>query len=236
MFQIRQVESNQTDVHPRLSEVVRRHLQHAYRRPPAEHTREAFARLDPPAGVPWLLDGGCGNGESSVRLAQAFPEAWVLGVDRSAARLEQGQRLHEPLPPNLCLLRADLVDLVLMARDAGWRCATLYLLYPNPWPKAEHLQRRWHGHAVFPLLLQLADQLELRSNWELYLQEFALALELTGRPRPEIESWQPQQPVSAFERKYLLAGQPLYRLRSDLNDKEQIAKADLQNTRDRQVS
>ena len=38
-----------------------------------------------------ILDAGCGTGEISVRLAQLFPAAQVLGVDILAAHLERGR-------------------------------------------------------------------------------------------------------------------------------------------------
>lgn len=40
-----------------------------------------------------ILDAGCGVGESTLRLAARFPEARVIGVDKSAARL--GRQLRD---------------------------------------------------------------------------------------------------------------------------------------------
>lgn len=208
MFQVHEVLSNQTDLHPRLDDVVTRHLEHAFRRPIGEPTRAACVDLAYPADRPRLLDGCCGLGESSWRLAKARPDAWVLGIDKSADRLE---RAEAERPTNLRLLRADLVDFALLARERGWSFEALNLFYPNPWPKSEHFQRRWHGHAVFPTLLELAPRIELRSNWEIYLREFARALSLAGW-EARVEDWNPPEPETAFERKYQKAGQPLYRL------------------------
>lgn len=213
MFRIQMVTSNQSGPHPNLERVVRRHLGAPYLRLPAAPTREAFASLNPPPDRPWLLDGGCGSGESSVWLAQQFPDHWVLGIDKSVSRLEQADRLHGALPENLTLLRADLVDFCLLAVQAGMRFAGTTLFYPNPWPKSEHLQRRWHGHAIFPLLLRLSQQIELRSNWELYMQEFDLALGYAVGRRPGYVLFVPDPPVSVFERKYMQAGQALFKLR-----------------------
>ena len=60
-------------------------------------------------------------------------------------------------------------------RQNGQFKSTLFL-YPNPWPKKKHLGRRWHGAPVFPALVKLGGELEMRSNWQTYLDEFALAL------------------------------------------------------------
>ena len=49
-------------------------------------------------------------------------------------------------PKNLFLVRAELTDFwMLVARQSDWLVAKHYLLYPNPYPKSKHLQRRWHG-------------------------------------------------------------------------------------------
>ena len=78
----------------------------------------------------------------------------------------------------MMLLRADCEDIWQQLALDGVQLARHYLLYPNPWPKAKHLQRRVHGQAVLPALLQLGGVITLRSNWQLYVEEFGLALHL----------------------------------------------------------
>jgi tRNA (guanine-N7-)-methyltransferase len=69
---------------------------------------------------------------------------------------------------------------------------------------------------VFPWIPRLGGVLECRSNWQVYAEEFALALgEVTGRP----VGWAPftaEVPLTPFERKYRDSGQALYRLELDL--------------------
>jgi len=162
-----------------------------------------------------MLDAGCGTGASSLQLAVANPHALVIGVDKSVARLGRG--IAEDQPGNLLLLRADLVDFWRLAAAAQWQLARHYLLYPNPWPKPGHLGRRWHAHPVFPILLALGGELELRTNWETYALEWQQALMLHGR-RVELDSFTSgggAGPVaSPFERKYLASGQRCWRVRA----------------------
>eukprot|EP00752_Nemacystus_decipiens_P013852 g12298.t1 len=88
-----------------------------------------------------------------------------------------GGSRNAPLPRNLLLLRADLVDLwVLASRDISWQVQEHYILYPNPYPKRSQLRSRWHGHSVFPVLLGLGGRITLRSNWKSYLDEFCQAV------------------------------------------------------------
>ncbi len=209
----RPVASNQSGLHPRLAVVVRRHLDTPHRRPVAEHTRLAFERVAPwrDPDRPLILDSGCGTGTRTARLAARHPEILVLGLDKSAARLER----HPVLPANARLERAELGDFWRLAAAAGWRLDRHYLLYPNPWPKSRQLMRRWHGSPAFPALLALGGRLELRSNWRLYVEEFARALNLAGidamlEPVPD------GPPLTAFEAKYRASGQRLWRCRAEL--------------------
>jgi len=187
----------------------------------AEHTRHAFADARATLGsVPQrvILDAGCGNGESSVRLAAEHRGAWVVGVDKSAARLSvhAGRRL----PANLLLVRAELADFWRLAARAGWRVERHLLLYPNPWPKARHLKRRWHAHPAFPDLLALGGELELRTNWPIYAREFAQALAIAGVPEPRLAAVTPEpgEAISPFERKYAASRHSLVGVRARIPD------------------
>jgi tRNA (guanine-N7-)-methyltransferase len=210
----RPVLSAQQGIHRNLARLIERHRAHRYRRPVGEVSRLALdAALRHRDGRPLILDSGCGVGESTAMLAARHPEAFVLGIDKSADRLS---RLR-PLPGNARAIRADLVDVWRALAAAGVRLSRHYLLYPNPWPKPQHLARRWHGHAVFPELLALGGVLELRSNWRLYVEEFATAVAMfTGHPAI-VEAYSPAAPISPFERKYLCSGQALHRLCIDLD-------------------
>ena len=207
--------SAQSGVHDHLAARLDRHRASPFRKPYADYNRAAFdasmarrARVAPDA--PLILDSCCGVGESSRALAAAFPDHYVIGVDQSAARLARNVSA-QPLPGNLELVRADLVDYWRLLRDADIRLARHYLLYPNPWPKIGHLSRRWHGHPVFPALLELGGVLECRSNWRIYVEEFCFAVEhLTLHPA-RCEPYSPPNALTPFERKYLASGHPLYR-------------------------
>jgi tRNA G46 methylase TrmB len=161
--------------------------------------------------APRVLDSGCGTGESTRQIARLLPGCLVIGVDKSADRLRRGGISRFPYRGgNAIWLRADLPTFWRLAVEAGWRLRRHFLLYPNPWPKPGHLQRRWHAHPVFPSLLQLGGELDMRSNWQVYAEEFAMAanraLGTCARPRPVGES----AVCSPFERKYRASGHRLY--------------------------
>jgi tRNA (guanine-N7-)-methyltransferase len=209
--------TNQDGVHPNLEKMVKRHLESAFLKPVSEHTQLAFdsaARFLAVTGNPLILDSCCGVGDSSRAIARAFPGHTVIGVDKSASRIARERDGVEP--GNLFLVRADLNDFFRLASTAGWQPERHYILYPNPWPKSEHLKRRWHGAPVFRDIVALGGRLELRSNWKLYLEEFAAALALAGH-EGALAAYEAADPITPFEAKYKASGQPLWQLVAELD-------------------
>ena len=217
----RQIESTQTASHPRLQEVVSKHLAMPYQRQPSDSGIRAFTGVaDELAQAPFVLDAGCGTGASTLALAREFPDCLVLGVDKSAARLATGQRLIDggSAPANARLLHCELVDFWQLAAAAGLRCERQYLLYPNPWPKPEQLKHRWHAHPAFPAILALGGGIELRTNWRIYAEEFSQALRVAG-VAATCETFTPEEAITPFERKYSASGHALWRCRSTLRQR-----------------
>lgn len=209
----RPVISNQPGPHHDLARRVARALESPLRKPIAAHTQQAFEEVHTwyqQRQSPLILDAGCGVGLSTRRLAERYPQHAVIGVDRSEDRLG---RDHGDLPANARLVRADLVDFWRLAEQAGWAPERHYVLYPNPYPKAGHLKMRWHGHPVLPTVLALGGVLEVRSNWRLYVEEFALAVaQVTGR-QAAVSVFSPNGDyLTPFEAKYHQSGQALWRL------------------------
>ncbi|MCB1889233.1 MAG: SAM-dependent methyltransferase [Rhodocyclaceae bacterium] len=213
--------SAQVGIHEHLERCVARHVASPFRKPHAAYSvdalDQALAGWDGRAGL--ILDAGCGVAHSTIQIAREHPEAWVIGVDQSADRLARRKPYPEALlPRNMVLVRADLVDFWRLLVERGVRLRKHFILYPNPWPKIGHLGRRWHAHPVFPFVPRLGGELEMRTNWRVYAEEFALALGmLTGREVPW-QSFEPGAPLTPFERKYRDSGQALYRVHLALGD------------------
>lgn len=203
--------SNQPELHPRLEEVVARHQAHTWRQPIREHNQSIFDQYRTELrSQEFIIDAGCGTGQSSLWLAAKYPDKLVLGIDRSDDRLS---RKKQNLPSNLRFIRADLEDWWRLTQAAGLQAYKQTILYPNPYPKAAQLQRRWHAHPVLPALIACGSDIEIRSNWETYIREaqraFAMHLPSHMQAKMSVPS---EVPVTAFERKYIAAGQPVYQL------------------------
>lgn len=205
----RPVTSNQPGLHPRLTLNLQRHLAHPLRRPPASHSVAAYRTLQrrlEQRSVPLVLDSFCGTGMSTALLARKYTDHLVVGIDQSEHRLSK----HLPAEAdNYLLLQAQAEDIWHLLLAHGHRASHHHLLYPNPWPKRKHLQRRIHGHGSFPLLLALGGHIELRSNWQLYVEEFGVAMHLAGR-RGWIRQIAGGPAMTLFEEKYRSSGHALW--------------------------
>lgn len=215
------ISSNQVGINEKLDEVVLKHLQHDFKKPYQAHTLQAFKEIEKwveQQSKPIIFDSCCGVGESTYHIAKAHPDAIVLGMDKSADRLSKHPSddgaTTEALN-NYRLLQVNLNDFWRLAVEANWTLSHHYLLYPNPWPKSKHLQRRWHGSAVFPSIIKLGGQLDLRSNWFTYVEEFQRALALAN-VISTTEIYTSSEAITPFERKYWASGQQSLRLACDL--------------------
>lgn len=213
MQQARAITTTQVAIHDNLLALVERYQNSEFKRPISDHTQMVFDHV-----MEWLdgwqgevmLDSCCGVGESTALLAKRFPHARIIGLDKSAARLDK-HHAYAGGNENYKVLRADVNDFWRLAASKGCQFSRHYLLYPNPYPKPSQLQKRWHASAVMPALMALANTVEVRSNWLLYLQEFeqsAKCYGFTGRFADVTSS----EPMTPFERKYQHSGQSCFSL------------------------
>jgi tRNA G46 methylase TrmB len=211
----RRIESNQAGINEKLDEIVNKHLCAEFKKPIAAHTQAAFDEVNAKVQAfngPLILDSCCGVGESTGNLAKRHPDALVIGIDKSSHRLDKHDVEYKQIDSgHYILVQADLNDFWRLAVAANWQPSHHYLLYPNPWPKAKHIRRRWHGAAIFPFIVKLGGLLEVRSNWDIYVKEFARALELTGNPC-DVALYGSDNAITPFERKYWASGQQSHRL------------------------
>lgn len=215
--------SNQSSIHANLDKTLKKHIDNEYKLSiPAPNYDMFFEIIDQSNlydGI--ILDSGCGTGESTLNLARLFPESFVIGVDKSTLRISKGlsKLKKEPLP-NCMLAQASITHLWLFFEEQEIKLQHNFLLYPNPWPKKKHLMRRWHGHPIFPSLLNLGGILTLRSNWEIYVAEFAHALKTSLKREVKYNKISINNPLSNFEEKYKKSGHSIFEVSVNLDGKK----------------
>ena len=212
--------SNQTGIHPDLNIIIKKHLSSPYKKPFQSFSDQIFQQIDKiqkNLNLPVILDSGCGTGESSQKLSEKYADHLVIGIDKSARRLEKFiNRKNIYHNKNLIIARAELTDIWRMIKNANWNITKHYLLYPNPWPKKDQIKRRWHGHPVFPEMIKLCARIELRTNWEIYAEEFKSALEAaSNKTITSVKINNIEEFISPFEKKYYESKHVLFRVNQD---------------------
>lgn len=212
------VTSNQTGAHKNLETLLTRHKKTQFRDSIPKHATDAFEVTNKfvcKSKRPVILDSGCGTGESSYYLARCYTKHSVIGIDKSTHRLNRSHA-HGLQPENLMFVCADCIHIWRLIEQSEWKVDYQFLFYPNPWPKSGHLQKRWHGHPVFPAMLAIGGQLTMRTNWQIYAQEFNQALSFFDKPVNGVTELNLNQAITPFERKYMHSQHQLYEVTASL--------------------
>ena len=183
-----------------------------------ENPRAAF----PAQPAELWLEVGFGGGEHALAQVAAHPQAALIacevfenGICSLLSRVvPEGGEATAPLPPNLRLWDDDARILL---RALPMACLDrMFLLFPDPWPKARHAKRRF----VHPEMLKVvARVLKPGAEWRIasddptyqaWVREVLAAQTLFDVPEPATsrpEGW----PPTRYEAKALAAGRtPLY--------------------------
>ncbi|HVU18848.1 MAG TPA: methyltransferase domain-containing protein [Candidatus Didemnitutus sp.] len=96
--------------------------------------------LPPNRAIVWEV--GCGHGHFLVRYASAHPEKFCVGIDLRLERLERSGRKRDRAQASNChFLRAEAREFF-HALPAGTTFEEIWVLFPDPWPKARHNKNR----------------------------------------------------------------------------------------------
>ncbi len=187
----------------------------------AEQAADPLAAFAQPVEQLWL-EVGFGGGEHALDQHRANPgvgyiasEVFENGLCSLLTRLApEGEEATAPLPPTLRLWNQDARQLLHLLPDAS--LDRLFLMFPDPWPKARHSKRRFVQPTMLPLLARV---LKPGATWRIASDDptyqawvteslqnqtlFTLPEPATTRPA----GW----PPTRYEQKALREGrQPLY--------------------------
>lgn len=161
----------------------------------------ALADLLPePRAIVWEI--GCGHGHFLVRYAETHPTRLCLGIDLIGDRLERAARKRDRAGLARChFLRAEARE-CLAAFPPGVDLAEVWVLFPDPWPKARHHKNRLLTADFLDAVSARAEpgaRLYFRTDHEEYFRavEAAVAGLKTWRPEPRA-AW-PMEPETVFQ-------------------------------------
>jgi tRNA (guanine-N7-)-methyltransferase len=183
---------------------------------PVVHAADPLAAFAPGMRRLWL-EVGFGGGEHALAQSAAHPDTALIacevfdnGICSLLSRLvPQDQEATAALPGNLRLWPADARELLRLLPDASLE--RLFLLFPDPWPKARHAKRRFVHPALLPELARvLAPGAEWRlasddPTYQAWVGEVMSQPNLFDTPPPAVvrpADW----PPTRYEAKALLAG------------------------------
>jgi len=185
-------------------------------------------RFDPGAGFghgfaqTWL-EVGFGGGEHSRALAAAHPDIALVTCEvfeqglcsMLAALVPEGGEADAPLPANLKIWDDDGRTLLTLMPEAS--LDRLFLMFPDPWPKARHAKRRF----VHPDTAKLvASRLKPGAEWRIasddptyqaWVEEVMSNLDGDFESEPPALERPADWPPTRYEAKARAAGRrPLY--------------------------
>ncbi|MGE3385431.1 MAG: tRNA (guanosine(46)-N(7))-methyltransferase TrmB [Bdellovibrionales bacterium] len=158
------------------------------------------------------LEIGAGAGLHAIHYAKANPNRLLIAIERTskAERLQRRAKNHPKLS-NLLAYRSDAIHWVTHFVPE-LSLSRIFLLYPNPYPKARQQNLRWHAMPFMGFLLsrlKAQGELILATNEAFYAQEAKntfcghWGLQLKSEEILSADSI----PRTHFEKKYLARGE-----------------------------
>jgi len=184
------------------------------------------------------LEIGFGGGEHVADLAKLYPDVGIIGAEpfingvASLLAHLNGSYMKEAVNTDLAPDRVDNVRIwpddirILFPQFPDKSFERIFILYPDPWPKARHAERRFVNQRNIPILNRLltdtgavyvATDVSAYADWALEQMQLSGLFEQvhsdTSYPPPD---WIPTR----YEKKGLLAGRkPTYLIFCKKNDK-----------------
>ena len=184
---------------------------------PEDYFRELRREEIAAPGVPLELDVGCGDGSFLLAMAKAHPERAFLGLERLLGRVRKvcrgAERQHLE---NLQVLRLESLYAMEYLIPAG-SASRVHLLFPDPWPKKKHQERRALRSATAPYfarVLEADGEFLFKTDDPPYFEEGIECLRESGLFREE--AWPEDAffyPSTDFERQWLAEGKRIQRAR-----------------------
>jgi tRNA (guanine-N7-)-methyltransferase len=180
-----------------------------------EHAAAPMTAFGPGVRELWL-EVGAGGGEHALAQAAAHPEAGMIacevylnGICSLLSRLVPEGAEAAAMPANLRVWDDDAR--ALLRALPGSSLDRLFLLFPDPWPKARHAKRRFVHPALLPTLarvLRPGGEWRVATDDPTYQAWIAEVMAAQDRftPAPPLPARPPDWPPTRYEAKALNAG------------------------------
>jgi tRNA (guanine-N7-)-methyltransferase len=157
-----------------------------------------------PAGSPFVWEVGSGHGHFLAAYAAAHPEALCIGIDIASDRVARAQRKQVRAGlKNLHFLLADSEDF-LAAVPSRARMESIFILFPDPWPKRRHHKNRVMKSAFLDRVAELTAKearLYFRTDHGPYFEEAAAVVGAHPKWAREDSGELPFEEATVFEKR-----------------------------------
>ena len=162
---------------------------------------------------PLEIEVGCGKGRFLTGRARQHPECDFLGIERmlERVRLFEGKCRREQIP-NAKVLRLEALyafHYLLPAHHAR----TVYVFFPDPWPKKKHHSHRLFGPLFLNALwkrLEIGGKLEFATDHAGYFEAVKECFAQDARFEPTEPMPRPQEVWTEFETMFREQGLPIH--------------------------
>jgi tRNA (guanine-N7-)-methyltransferase len=162
--------------------------------------------------VPLVLDVGCGHGAAAIAYAAAHPDQGIVAVDVHTPGLARMMAAAERAGvDNLRVWHGDAVPL-LEERILPHSLHSVHLFFPDPWPKARHVKRRFVTAYTLDLVhdrLEAGGTLRVATDQDFYADHVLAQLVAHGGFDVVTGERPPWRPTDGFEDKGLAAGRAI---------------------------
>lgn len=164
------------------------------------------------AGVPVVLEIGCGDGRATVAMASRAPDIGILAIDVHTPGLgELLARASAAGVSNIRVLEADAIA-VLERRIPANALFAVRSYFPDPWPKARHHKRRLVQPAVIDLVrrhLRMGGTWHLATDWAEYAEQMVECFAADQRWSGGVIARPNERPETRYEKRAVREGRAI---------------------------
>lgn len=158
--------------------------------------------IKPSARIVWEV--GCGHGHFLTAYAKAHPEQFCIGIDITSDRITRADRKRSRARlENLHFVRADADDFLHVIPERV-RFISIFILFPDPWPKRRHHKNRVVKEAFLTAIAARSlkgTRLFFRTDHEPYFREVCSLLGgRTNWSEPDTGPW-PFDEATVFQKR-----------------------------------
>jgi tRNA (guanine-N7-)-methyltransferase len=162
--------------------------------------------------APLEIEIGCGNGRFLAAQAAKHPQTHYIGIERMLGRVRKLNRKAERLPArNLHALRIEAFYTFYYLLPEH-RLRTVYVFFPDPWPKRRHQRNRLFSPLFLEVLwmrLEIGGVIQIATDHLEYYQQIQKTFDASPRFQEIPAMIRSEEEQTDFEQLFRRQGLPI---------------------------